>query len=152
MFYNHKNRIVVGKGEILSPYVWLLKTPFLIRQEIIWDRGSGLNRNKCRYTPSYEQLYWLTKSNKPRFYLQNQEYDVWHLDFDRHNSHPAPFPITIPDNIIPNVAQGERITVLDPFMGSGTVALSSVNNECDYIGFEKYQTYVDLANNRLNSK
>lgn len=30
MFYNHKNRI--HKGTIISPYQWLFKTPFLIRQ------------------------------------------------------------------------------------------------------------------------
>lgn len=43
MFYNHKNRI--HKGEIVSPYQWLFKTKFKIRQEIIWDRGSTNNVN-----------------------------------------------------------------------------------------------------------
>ena len=56
----------------------------------------------------------------------------------------------MPNNIIPNVAQGERITVLDPFMGSGTVALSAMENNCDYIGFEKFQSYVDMANKKID--
>ena len=46
MFYNHKNRIVKGKGYIISPYSWLLKSPFLIRQEIIWNRKSGPNQEQ----------------------------------------------------------------------------------------------------------
>ena len=37
LFYNHKNRI--HNGEIISPYQWLFKSPFKIRQEIILDRG-----------------------------------------------------------------------------------------------------------------
>lgn len=63
--------------------------------------------------------------------------------------HPAPFPIELPNNIIPCISQGERILVLDPFMGSGTVALSAKNNGCDYIGFEMFQEYIDMANERL---
>ena len=76
--------------------------------------------------------------------------EVWKFAPDKNNPHPAPFPIELPDNIIPCVAQGERITVLDPFMGSGTVALSAVKNGCDYIGFEKFQEYVDMANNKIS--
>ena len=34
-------------------------------------------------------------------------------------------------------------------MGSGTVAVSAINHGCDYIGFEKFQTYVDMANERI---
>ena len=47
LFYNHKNRI--HNGEIVSPFAWLFKTPFKIKQELIWDRGSGHNISKCRY-------------------------------------------------------------------------------------------------------
>lgn len=56
----------------------------------------------------------------------------------------------MPNNIIPCVAQGERITVLDPFMGSGTVALSAKQHGCNYIGFEKFQKYVDIANKKMS--
>lgn len=50
IFYNHKNRIVKGKGCISTPYEWLLKTPLLIRQEIVWDRLATPNFNKCRFS------------------------------------------------------------------------------------------------------
>ena len=36
-------------------------------------------------------------------------------------------------------------------MGSGTVALSAIKNGCNgYIGFEKFQEYIDLANERIS--
>lgn len=154
MFYNHKNRIVKGKGYIITPYEWLLKSPFLIRQEIIWNRKSGPNPDPSRFTPVYENIYVLTK-DKNTIFKRNKdaEYktDVWTLNPDRHNDHPAPFPMEIPDNIIPSVSQGKRITVLDPFMGSGTVAVSAIKNNCDFIGFELLQEYVDKANNRISN-
>lgn len=151
LFYNHKNRI--HNGEIISPFTWLYKTPFKIRQEIIWDRGSGPNVSPCRYIPSYEHVFWLTKSMHPRFNRVTEtqmKKDVWKMIPKKGTEHPAPFPMELPDNIIPCVAQGERITVLDPFMGSGTVAISAKKHGCDYIGFEKFQEYVNMANNALH--
>lgn len=141
MFYNHKNRIHSGHGEIISPYKWLFETNFKIRQEIIWDRGSTQNVNRRRYLPTTELIFWLTKSANPTFDRKQDtksKNEVWRIAPQKNTEHPAPFPIEIPDNIIPCVAQGERITVLDPFMGSGTVARSAVKYGCDYIGFDKY--------------
>jgi DNA modification methylase len=43
----------------------------------------------------------------------------------------------------------EQLLVLDPFMGSGTVAVSAIKHNCDYIGFEKFQQYVDLSNEKI---
>ena len=151
MFYNHKNR--VKKNQMSSPYEWITRSNFICRQEIIWDRGSSVNVDPCRYNPSTEKIYWLIKRHKnPRFKLLKDTLfrtEVWRFNADRGNKHPAPFPIELPLNIIPNVAQGERITVLDPFMGSGTVALAARECGCDYIGFDKFPEYVDMANKRL---
>jgi len=153
MFYNHKNR--VKKNQVSFPTDWILKSKFICRQEIIWDRSASVNQDLCRYLPTTEKIYWLIKQHKnPRFKLDkaNSQWitEVWKFAPDKDNSHPAPFPIELPNNIIPSVAQGERIVVLDPFMGSGTVGLSAKNNGCDYIGFEKFQEYIDKANERIN--
>lgn len=155
MFYNHKNRIHTGHGEIISPYSWLFKTPFKIRQEIIWDRGSTNNVQTSRYLPTTELIFWLTKSIKPKFKRNKDcmfKKEIWAFPFEKGTEHPAPFPILLPDNIIDCVSQGEKITVLDPFMGSGTVALSAINHGCNYIGFEKFQEYIDLANNKIKNR
>lgn len=151
MFYNHKNR--VKKNRVSFPTDWISKSNFICRQEIIWDRTSSVNQDKCRYLPTVEKIYWLIKNPKnPRFKrLENINFntEVWRFSPDKKNEHPAPFPIDLPNNIIPCVAQNERIIVLDPFMGSGTVALSAKQYGCDYIGFELFQEYIDKANERL---
>lgn len=152
MFYNHKNRIVSGTGEIISPYQWLYQTDFKIRQEIIWDRGSTNNVQNCRYLPTTEKIFWLTKTERPLFIRdQNSEYktEVWNFNFKRKSEHPAPFPIELPDAIITCIPHDNDFIVLDPFMGSGTVALSAIKNGSNYIGFEKFKKYVDMANKRI---
>lgn len=155
MFYNHKNRIKSGSGEIVSPYEWLYKTKFKIRQEIIWDRGSTNNVDKSRYLPTTEKIFWLTKSTRPNFSRELDtkfKKEVWSFPFEKSTKHPAPFPIDLPDNIISCIPNKENIIVLDPFMGSGTTALSAIKNGCKgYIGFEKFQEYIDLANERIKN-
>lgn len=153
MFYNHKNRITYGTGEIITPYKWLFNTPFKIRQEIIWDRGATPNVHNSRYFPTTEKIFWLTKTERPRFVRSKDcefKTEIWNIVPQKNTEHPAPFPIELPNNIIPSISLGERITVLDPFMGGGTVALSAIKNGCDYIGFEKYKEYIDMANEKID--
>lgn len=148
MAYNHKNRIVKGKGYIISPYEWLLKSDFKIRQEIIWNRKSGPNQDPSRFTPVYENIYVLTKDKNTIFKRKKDtdyKTDVWTINPDRHNEHPAPFPIDIPRNILHNidVEEGRDIVVLDPFMGSGTTAKAAIEKGYNYIGIEIVPEYID---------
>ena len=156
MFYNHKNRIVKGKGYIISPYTWLLKSPFLIRQEIIWNRKSGPNQDPSRYVPSYENIYVLAKQ-KDTLFKRNKdvEYktDVWTINPDRHNDRPAPFPIDIPRNILSSLneekAKGRVITVFDPFNGSGTTVVAAVERGFNYIGFDIIDEYLQETERKI---
>lgn len=150
MAYNHKNRIVKGKGYIISPYEWLLKSPFLIRQEIIWNRKNGPNQDPSRYVPTFENIYVLTKDKDTIFKRKKDtDYrtDVWTINPDRHNEHPAPFPIDIPRNILYNIDVEEDrkkdIVVLDPFMGSGTTAKAAIEKGYNYIGIEIVPEYIE---------
>jgi modification methylase len=151
MFYNHKLR--VHKNKASFPLEWIDKSDFIFRQLIVWDRGGSPNLDRCRYIPTTEYIFWLIKQRKnPRFKRQDDilfNSEVWSFQPQKKTKHPAPFPIELPDNIIPNVSQGERITVLDPFMGSGTVAISAMKYNCDYIGFEREKEYIDMARERI---
>lgn len=154
MFYNHKIR--VKKNQISHPLEWISKSLFKCRQIITWDRTSSPNPDTCRYVPTTELIFWLNKTNKnPRFKRDKDclfQTEVWRFAANKNTEHPAPFPIELPDNIIPSVAMGEQITVLDPFMGSGTVALSAIKHNCNYIGFEIEPKYIDMANERIKEK
>lgn len=154
MFYNHKLRVKNNKASF--PLEWINKSNFIFRQLIVWDRCGSPNLDKCRYIPTTEYIFWLIKQQKnPRFKRQDDTLynsEVWRMQPQKNTKHPAPFPIELPDNIIPNVAQGEKIIVLDPFMGSGTVALSAKKHNCDFIGFDIEDEYINMANECLQKK
>lgn len=154
MFYNHKVR--TKKNQISHPIQWISQSRFNCRQIITWDRTASPNPDPCRYVPTTELIFWLCKSDKnPRFKRQKDamfQTEVWRFPAGKKTKHPAPFPESLPDNIIPSISQGDRLIVLDPFMGSGTVAVSAVKNGCDYIGFEISQDYIDFANQRINTE
>ena len=62
------------------------------------------------------------------------------------NGHPAPFPVKLIDRIIS--ATNAKI-VLDPFMGSGTTAISAINFDRDYIGIDISPDYCESAKKRI---
>ena len=86
---------------------------------------------------------------KPKFKLApkaNGFGDVWEFSQDLNNNHPAPFPVDLIDRI---VASTTAKVVLDPFMGSGTTAISALNHGRQYVGIERAEEYCDLARQRI---
>jgi DNA modification methylase len=41
--------------------------------------------------------------------------------------------------------------VIDTFIGTGTTAIAAINNNINFIGIEKEQKYVDIANERIKN-
>ncbi len=69
---------------------------------------------------------------------------------ERGSKHPAPFHTDLSDFFIKALTDKNDL-VLDPFMGSGTTAISAINLGRKYIGFEINQNYIDLSNKRIKN-
>ncbi|WP_330203383.1 site-specific DNA-methyltransferase [Cyanobacterium sp. Dongsha4] len=65
--------------------------------------------------------------------------------------HPAQFPIAVIDRII-KASSNPQDVILDPFLGSGTTAIASINLNRKFIGFEINKTYCDIAVARIKQK
>ena len=142
IFYNHKWRVQAGllqdRREIISE--------FPLRQIIIWKRKGGINFNKGYFLPTYEVIYMICK---PEFVLAkgaNSHGDIWDITQEMNNVHPAPFPIALIERIISSTSAK---VILDPFMGSGTVAIAAKKLNRHFIGIELSPDYVQLAKNRF---
>ena len=61
----------------------------------------------------------------------------------------ANFSLDIPDKAIKFMTYKDDL-VLDPFMGSGTTAVSCINLDRRYIGFEISKVYHKIATDRVN--
>jgi modification methylase len=147
MFYNHKNRI--KNGEQITPYEWLFKTDFVIKQELVWFNRSQ-NFDKIRFYPMTERVYWLTKSNKTVLNNVIGHHDIFDWSAEgTDKEHKRAFPVSMVEDLLKCFDKG---LVLDPFAGSGTVGIACYNLLFDFIGFELDEEYANLANKRLSNR
>ena len=142
IFYNHKWRVQAGLLQDRQDIV----AGFPIRQIIIWRRKGGINFNAGYFLPTYEVIYMITKPDFKLAKGANSYGDVWEFTQEMKNPHPAPFPLAMIDRIIQST---NAKIVLDPFMGSGTTAIAALQNDRYFIGIEKSQEYVEMANRRI---
>lgn len=151
MFYNHKVRIKNGKA--VHPLEWILKTKFILKQEITWDMGKSANCDKIRFFPFSERIYWLVKDSKTKIYNQLNLSDVWRVvptHKRKEIGHIAVMPIEIVKNIISSIPDIDHKIILDPFMGSGTTGVACKNLNRNFIGIEIDEQYYEIAKQRIN--
>lgn len=152
-FYNHKVRW--EKGLMLHPLDWLRKTKWLLRQEIIWDRGIAANIRGWRFWQVDERIYWLYKpvgEDRIGKELSSKHAlltSIWRFPPERGNPHPAPFPTALPVRIISALLEDQKGIVIDPYCGSGTTLVAAKALGKDYIGVDISEGYVAYARRRL---
>lgn len=147
-----------------------LELGFFARGEIIWVKAAGAGGN-CAWGS------WLSASNptlrdvheyclcfskgrmdrvrKGTSTIERNEFlestlSVWHLppESARRVGHPAPFPVALPRRFIELYTFAGDV-VLDPFMGSGSTAVASVESGRRFVGYELDRTYARLARSRV---
>ena len=146
IFFNHKFRV---QGGLIEGHPFL--DDFNVRQMIIWARAGGFNFNDTYFLPTYEVIYLMPKTPKGKdtFRLKkgaNKKTDIWRINQEKNNPHPAPFPVELVDNILTSC---EGKIVLDPFGGSGTVGVSAKKHGWDYILIDNSPEYCKMAENRI---
>ena len=144
IFYNHKWRVQGGLLQDRQDIV----SGFPVRQVIIWRRKGGFNFNPGYFVPTYEVIYLIAK---PKFKLSPKASghgDVWAFTQEMNNEHAAAFPVDLIDRI---VSSTNAEIILDPFMGSGTTALSAINFNRHYIGIDLSPEYCEMAEKRIKN-
>lgn len=148
MLYNHKNRI--KDGVQISPYQWLFKTWFQIKQELVWFNGSQ-NFDKCRFYPMTERIYWLTKHPKTKLINSINHHDLfmkkeWNAVGTK-GKHTRAFPEKMVSDLLLCFPNAQKI--LDPFMGSGTTGVVCKDLNRNFIGIELDKNYFDISKRRI---
>lgn len=144
IFYNHKwrvqNGLIQDRREIVND--------FPIRQIIIWKRKGGINFNPGYFLPTYEVIYLIAKPDFRLVSKANAIGDVWEIKQESDNKHPAPFPIDLIDRLVSSTSAK---IILDPFMGSGTTAISAIKYNRKYIGIDISKEYCKMAKKRITT-
>lgn len=146
-------------------------TDFFRYNLIVWDKGSTdqLMMGSYPYPPNFYGLNTIEfinifvkdgppekipKDIKEKSKLNKEDWreyisSIWRFPPEKDRSHPAPFPEELPHRLIRMFSFVNDI-VLDPFMGSGTTAVSAKKLEREFIGYELNEEFIQMAEERLN--
>lgn len=150
----------------------MLEIGFLMRGEIIWNKGSSASPSTAwgswcsAGNPTLRDVHeYILVFSKGTFQRKNPERkkstlskeefleftkSVWTFPAvsAKEVGHPAPFPIELPYRCI-QLYTFEGDTVLDPFIGSGQTAIAAIKTGRNYVGYEIEEEYVRLAEKRI---
>tara|TARA_B100000029_G_scaffold94234_1_gene84377 strand:- start:906 stop:2207 length:1302 start_codon:yes stop_codon:yes gene_type:complete len=93
------------------------------------------------------------KSIKEKSKMTKEEWNKyftghWNFSGERQDKHLAMFPLELPNRLIKMFSfYGD--TVLDPFLGSGTTSLSSINLDRNSIGYEINSDFLPIIKEKL---
>jgi DNA modification methylase len=144
---------------------------FLMRGEIIWDKGSSASQSTAwgswqsasnpvlRDVHEYILVFSKNSFKRERGDKENtisrDEFLEWTKSVwtfpaisARKIGHPAPFPEELPHRLI-QLYSYKGDVILDPFAGSGTTCLVAAQDGRHYIGYEINEKYVALAHERI---
>lgn len=158
--YNTQTRVKIVGGLIEE---MAIQAGLFLYDRRIWVKdaawaNSNWTSNSYRSVDEFEHIYifWkpgVTKIDRAR--LTKKEWAdwgsraVWNIrSVQRNDDHEAKFPIELPRRVIKLLTE-EGDTVLDCFMGSGTTALAALKEKRHFIGIDKEEKYVQLAEENI---
>ncbi|MFI5133380.1 MAG: DNA-methyltransferase [Chitinophagales bacterium] len=158
----------------LSDYVShiMIDLGFDMRGEIIWNKSAGAGVSTAwgswqsasnpilRDTHEYILVfskgdYKRERKDKQNTITKDQFIEwtksIWTMNPEsaKKIGHPAPFPEELPYRLTQLYSFVDDI-ILDPFMGSGTTAVSALKSDRKFIGYDTDKSYIKLAEKRLS--
>lgn len=152
----------------------LLDLGFLMRGEILWDKGNSaaastawgsfLQATNPVLRDSHEYILVFCKESFTRpnphrrpSTISREEFleytkSVWRFPAAQASriGHPAPFPLELPYRLIQLYTFAGEV-VLDPFAGSGTTCLAALKTGRKFVAYEIEARYCELAYQRLRA-
>jgi len=151
-------RITKDGGAVVCFCRWDVEQSFLdelnrvgyeVKSQLIWHKkGFGMGDLKREFAATHENAWFGIKGNynfpgkRPATVITMQKVDNDKI------VHPNEKPVNLMAYLI-NTLTEPGMTILDPFLGSGTTAIAAHNTGRKFIGIEKEPKYVEIARKRL---
>jgi site-specific DNA-methyltransferase (adenine-specific) len=157
----------------LSDYIskMMIGIGFNMRGEIIWNKAASASPStawgswQSAANPTLRDIheyilvfskgeYRREKGEKENSITKEQFMEwtksIWTMNAEsaRRIGHPAPFPEELPHRLI-QLYSFKGDIILDPFMGSGTTAISALKTDRKFVGYDTSKEYIDLAEKRI---
>ena len=144
------------------------KIGFKYRGILIWHKSSGIPTGARNLSDHHEYILIFTKSDISKIdvksFKQYCDYKneiiahklFWNINrkagsVGKNTIHPAIFPTEL-INRINIVSTNEGDYVVDPFLGSGTSLIASLNNKRNFIGYEFNEGFKELMETRFKNE
>lgn len=125
------------------------KVGFVFQQLLVWDKGNS-TPNKW-YLQACEFILMLRKGKAKNINNLGTKTLLSVPNIHGTKFHPTEKPVSLMEILIDNSTK-ENETVLDPFMGSGTTGVASINLGRKFIGIELDKEYFDIAAKRIENE
>lgn len=157
----------------LSDYISkiMLEIGFNMRGEIIWNKAASASpstawgswqsaanpilRDIHEYILVFSKGDYKREKGEKQNSISKEQFmewtkSIWTMNAEsaRRIGHPAPFPEELPYRLIQLYSFRGDI-ILDPFMGSGTTAVSALKSDRKFVGYEINKEYNELAEKRI---
>jgi modification methylase len=157
----------------LSDYISkiMLEIGFNMRGEIIWNKAASASpstawgswqsaanpilRDVHEYILVFSKGDYKREKGEKQNSISKEQFmewtkSIWTMNAEsaRRIGHPAPFPEELPFRLI-QLYSFKGDIILDPFMGSGTTAVSALKSDRKFVGYDISKEYNDLAEKRI---
>jgi DNA modification methylase len=130
-FFQHRQPVAY-KPNVINEYIFVFQKPSKYLIDKIVRSYDAITSTNSKVDGEYERT------------------NVWKINPETKSKHPAPYPELLVDNLIKYYSfHGDLI--LDPFIGSGTTAISAfkLNRKC--VGFEIHKEYIDMFEDKIKN-
>lgn len=157
----------------LSDYIShiMMDIGFNMRGEIIWNKAASASpstawgswqsaanpilRDVHEYILVFSKGDYKREKGKKENTIEREQFmewtkSIWTMKTEsaKRIGHPAPFPEELPYRLI-QLYSFKNDIILDPFMGSGTTAVSALKSDRKFVGYDISQEYIELAEKRI---
>jgi DNA modification methylase len=128
-FFQHRQPIAY-KPNIINEYIFVFQKPSIYLIDNIIQKYDAIISFNSKVNDEYEKT------------------NVWKLNPETKSKHPAPYPELLVEKLITYYSFIGDI-VLDPFIGSGTTAISCYKLNRNCVGFEIHKEYINIFEERF---
>jgi len=136
----------------------LEKNDLVVKDVIKWVKTNPMPRNiNRRYVQDTEFAVWAVKKNARWIFNKPEDVSYLRPEFKtptvsgrERTKHPTQKSLILMENLI-SIHTNENDLILDPFMGSGTTGVASINLNRRFIGVELDAESFKIATERLEN-
>ncbi len=125
----------------------IVRQYFDVKNILVWDK---VNMGMGHYFRRRHEFVLFATNGNTRKIAHRSFPDIWSIKRIHCAKHPTQKPVELFEMML-NASSKPGYTVCDPFLGSGSSAIASMKQDCDFIGGDISDKAFDLSKQRIEN-